>query len=115
MPKPCGFSDRNLTVLDSHTTRMALAIRVCALPLAKRVEDRRNSEVLDSGRLHLRFFSILRKIFMQLSASSPSRISISCSGPWSHLSPLSSLSHYQSADQAYFLSRSGKCKCPHPL
>ena len=43
MPKPCGFSDRNLTVLDSHTTRMALAIRVCALPLAKRVEDRRNS------------------------------------------------------------------------
>ncbi len=23
MPKPCGFSDRNLTVLDSHTTRIA--------------------------------------------------------------------------------------------
>ena len=22
MPKPCGFSDRNLTVLDSQTTRM---------------------------------------------------------------------------------------------
>ena len=24
MPKPCGFSDRNLAVLDSHTTRIAL-------------------------------------------------------------------------------------------